>query len=95
MLLDSSTGSNRVKGEQGLHYNRAHSVRIQKIPDGEIENHGFFVHNTQIQMERREFGPAKRKFSVIGQGTWEIDERDRASAIAALCQGLDAGMRYR
>jgi diketogulonate reductase-like aldo/keto reductase len=32
--------------------------------------------------------------AVIGQGTWYIDNGDRASAIAALRQGLDLGMTH-
>ena len=49
-------------------------------------------------MERRRFGSTKREVSTIGQGTWYIDEANRATAIAALRQGLDLGMnsyRYR
>jgi len=42
----------------------------------------------------RRFGSAKRDVSVIGQGTWYIDDADRASAIAALRRGLDLGMNH-
>jgi diketogulonate reductase-like aldo/keto reductase len=35
-----------------------------------------------------------REVSVIGQGTWYIDEGDRAAAIAALRRGLDLGMNH-
>jgi diketogulonate reductase-like aldo/keto reductase len=45
-------------------------------------------------MERRPFGPIGREVAVIGQGTWEIDRTDRATAIAALRQGLDLGMTH-
>jgi diketogulonate reductase-like aldo/keto reductase len=45
-------------------------------------------------MEQRRFGSTERKVSVIGQGTWQIDNGDRASAIAALHQGLDLGMTH-
>jgi diketogulonate reductase-like aldo/keto reductase len=45
-------------------------------------------------MERRRFGPAGRAVPVIGQGTWCIDEADRASAVAALRRGLDLGMTH-
>ncbi|HMF38388.1 MAG TPA: aldo/keto reductase, partial [Isosphaeraceae bacterium] len=31
---------------------------------------------------------------VIGQGTWQIDESDRASVVAALRRGLDLGMNH-
>jgi diketogulonate reductase-like aldo/keto reductase len=45
-------------------------------------------------MEQRRFGSTKREVAVIGQGTWYIDNGDRASAIAALHQGLDLGMTH-
>jgi diketogulonate reductase-like aldo/keto reductase len=45
-------------------------------------------------MERRRFGPTKREVAAIGQGTWYIDEAKRATAIAALRQGLDLGMTH-
>ncbi|HEY6579231.1 MAG TPA: aldo/keto reductase [Rhizomicrobium sp.] len=45
-------------------------------------------------MQHRQFGPAGREVSVIGQGTWNIEEADRASAVAALRQGLDLGMNH-
>ena len=45
-------------------------------------------------MERRPFGPAKREVPVIGQGTWYIDEKDRAAAVSALRQGIDLGMTH-
>ncbi len=45
-------------------------------------------------MEQRPFGSTKRKVAAIGQGTWYIDNGDRASAIAALRWGLDLGMTH-
>lgn len=45
-------------------------------------------------MEQRQFGSTQREVAVIGQGTWYIDNGDRASAIAALRQGLDLGMTH-
>ncbi|MGA7953057.1 MAG: aldo/keto reductase [Gloeobacterales cyanobacterium] len=45
-------------------------------------------------MEQRRFGSTERKVSVIGQGSWQIDNGDRAFAIAALRQGLDLGMTH-
>jgi len=45
-------------------------------------------------MEYRRFGPTGREVSVIGQGTWYIDEGDRATAVAALRRGLDLGMNH-
>jgi diketogulonate reductase-like aldo/keto reductase len=45
-------------------------------------------------MERRRFGPTEHEAAVIGQGTWEIDRRDRAAAVAALRRGLELGMNH-
>ncbi len=45
-------------------------------------------------METRSFGPTRRQVPVIGQGTWEIDQSDRVSVIAALRMGLDLGMTH-
>jgi diketogulonate reductase-like aldo/keto reductase len=45
-------------------------------------------------MEHRQFGSMKRDVSVIGQGTWYIEDKDRDSAIAALRLGLDLGMNH-
>jgi diketogulonate reductase-like aldo/keto reductase len=47
-----------------------------------------------VQMERRPFEPTECDVSVIGQGTWYIDEGDRTSAVAALRRGLDLGMNH-
>jgi diketogulonate reductase-like aldo/keto reductase len=45
-------------------------------------------------MERRRFGSTKHEVGVTGQGTWEIDRRARADALAALRRGLDLGMNH-
>jgi diketogulonate reductase-like aldo/keto reductase len=45
-------------------------------------------------MQYRPFGPKRDKVSVIGMGTWYIDEGDRRKAIAALQAGLDAGINH-
>jgi diketogulonate reductase-like aldo/keto reductase len=45
-------------------------------------------------MERRKFGSTKYEVAAIGQGTWEIDRRDRAAVVAALRRGLDLGMNH-
>ncbi|MDB5396441.1 MAG: Aldo/keto reductase [Rhodospirillales bacterium] len=45
-------------------------------------------------MERRWFGSTKREVSVIGQGTWYIEQANRATAIAALRRGVDLGMTH-
>ena len=45
-------------------------------------------------MDMRPFGPTTRKVAVIGQGTWHLENADRASAIAALRLGLDLGMTH-
>lgn len=45
-------------------------------------------------MEHRPFGSTQRRVPAIGQGTWKIDQGDRASAIAALRRGLDLGATH-
>jgi diketogulonate reductase-like aldo/keto reductase len=50
--------------------------------------------SAEVTMEFRTFGPTKRQVSVIGQGTWYIEEADRAMAITALRTGLDLGMNH-
>lgn len=45
-------------------------------------------------MERRCFGPTRRDVAVIGQGTWQLESRERTSVIAALRRGLDLGMTH-
>src|SRR5438128_4668929 len=43
-------------------------------------------------MEHRIFGSTRREVPVIGQGTWYIENEDRARVLAALRRGLDLGM---
>ncbi|HWL27496.1 MAG TPA: aldo/keto reductase [Burkholderiaceae bacterium] len=45
-------------------------------------------------MQERLFGPTERRFGVIGQGTWNIEAASRRSAVSALQQGLELGMRH-
>ena len=45
-------------------------------------------------MQMRPFGNFDEKVSVIGQGTWQLDGRNDAGAIAALRRGLDLGMTH-
>jgi len=45
-------------------------------------------------MQFRRFGSTQYRVPVIGQGTWFIDERGRATAVAALKHGLDLGMTH-
>ena len=45
-------------------------------------------------MRRHPFGTEGPHVSVIGQGTWYIDDGDRAIAVAALRRGLDLGMTH-
>ncbi len=45
-------------------------------------------------MRYNPFGPTGRQVSVIGMGTWHLDEADRASAVAALRRGLDLGVNH-
>jgi diketogulonate reductase-like aldo/keto reductase len=48
----------------------------------------------RTRVPKRPFGPLQREVSSIGQGTWHIEEGDRAAAIAALRRGLDLGMTH-
>ena len=45
-------------------------------------------------MPRRPFGSTGREVPVIGQGTWNIEQADSGTAIAALRRGLDLGMSH-
>jgi diketogulonate reductase-like aldo/keto reductase len=45
-------------------------------------------------MLKRRFGNCDGEVSVIGQGTWQLDGRNDAGAIAALRRGLDLGMTH-
>ncbi|SMH42933.1 Aldo/keto reductase [Rathayibacter oskolensis] len=45
-------------------------------------------------MEHRPFGRPPSEVSVIGQGTWYIDEAHRSTAVAALRHGIDSGMTH-
>src|SRR4051812_18546610 len=50
--------------------------------------------NQTSNMEQRRFGPTKRKVSVIGQGTWFLEEAGHSRAVAALRRGLELGMNH-
>ena len=45
-------------------------------------------------MQKRTFGSLGVQVSVIGQGTWQLDGRNDAGAIASLRRGLDLGMTH-
>jgi len=45
-------------------------------------------------MEHRPFGSEERKVSIIGQGTWNLEQANSAAAIGALRRGLDLGMTH-
>ena len=45
-------------------------------------------------MQRRRFGSTNYQSSVIGQGTWYIEEAGHRSAVAALRHGLELGMNH-
>lgn len=45
-------------------------------------------------MNQRPFGRTGRSVAVVGQGTWNIEKADRASAVATLRRGLDLGMNH-
>jgi diketogulonate reductase-like aldo/keto reductase len=45
-------------------------------------------------MKYRQFGLTQREVSVVGQGTWNLEQGDRAEAITALKTGLELGMNH-
>ncbi|MDB5291803.1 MAG: Aldo/keto reductase [Phycisphaerales bacterium] len=45
-------------------------------------------------METHPFGPTGREVPVIGQGTWNIEQEDRDTVIAAVRRGIDLGMTH-
>ena len=45
-------------------------------------------------MHSHAFGPEKPMVAIVGQGTWYIEQGEKAAAIAALRRGLDAGMTH-
>jgi len=45
-------------------------------------------------MKYQKFGPTGREVSVIGQGTWYIDQGNRKTAVTALRCGIDLGMTH-
>jgi diketogulonate reductase-like aldo/keto reductase len=45
-------------------------------------------------VEHRTFGLTKSLVSVLGQGTWHLEQDDRATAVTALRRGLDLGMTH-
>lgn len=42
----------------------------------------------------RTFGRAGVQVASVGQGTWKMEQDDRAAAVAAIRRGLDAGMTH-
>jgi diketogulonate reductase-like aldo/keto reductase len=45
-------------------------------------------------LEQKKFGSGGPQVSVIGQGTWYIDQGNRKNAVAALRRGVDLGMTH-
>lgn len=45
-------------------------------------------------MKCHPFGPTRRDVPVIGQGTWYIEQEDRATMISTIRMGLDLGMTH-
>src|SRR5262245_49529436 len=45
-------------------------------------------------MELRPFGDPGRLVPALGQGTWMMEQDDRASAIAAIRRGIELGMTH-
>ena len=48
----------------------------------------------EADLQHHPFGSTGREVAVIGQGTWNIERADRATAIAALQRGLDLGVTH-
>ena len=59
---------------------------------------GTWTHDNElsrvVSSTTRPFGKTGVRVPVIGQGTWVLEESDRAQAIAALRRGLDLGMTH-
>jgi diketogulonate reductase-like aldo/keto reductase len=47
-----------------------------------------------MPIPHRAFGPTGARVPALGQGTWNLERADRASALAALRRGLDAGLTH-
>lgn len=45
-------------------------------------------------MEPRPFGSPERRVAALGQGTWMMEQDDRASAVGALRRGIDLGLTH-
>ncbi len=45
-------------------------------------------------MRTRPFGPSRAELPVIGQGTWELEQGDRAAAVRAMRRGIELGMTH-
>jgi diketogulonate reductase-like aldo/keto reductase len=45
-------------------------------------------------MKYRQFGLTQREVAVVGQGTWNLEQDDRAQATNALRTGLELGMNH-
>jgi diketogulonate reductase-like aldo/keto reductase len=45
-------------------------------------------------MDLRPFGDPERRVPALGLGTWNLEQDDRASAIAALRRGVDLGLTH-
>ncbi len=45
-------------------------------------------------MQQRPFGTTQRLVAAVGQGSWQLEQANRAEAIAALRAGLDLGMTH-
>lgn len=47
-----------------------------------------------MPIPQRAFGHTGARVSALGQGTWNLERADRATAVAALRRGLDAGLTH-
>lgn len=53
-----------------------------------------YPRRAEASVPRRRFGPLQREVGIVGQGTWYIENGDRAAAITALRRGIELGMNH-
>ncbi len=48
----------------------------------------------RAQSRSHRFGPTGRDVAIVGQGSWHLEQDDRAKAVKAIRHGLDLGMTH-
>jgi len=87
-LLSALGSSHNIDGADMLIYAAAqHAHRRQ--PAGSTDR----LYCEEI-LKQKKFGSRGPDVSVIGQGTWYIDQGNRKTAVAALRRGVDLGMTH-